>query len=283
MNGFVPRFLSAGTGQDELETDVHFDFRSLHPGDVLKVYLKNSLRFHSAVLRVFGKKYPFAFSAKSDELLALVGIDLNQSEGEYPLEITVQHKTGQNEKIRRRLFVEKMEFPEERLWVDERFVTPPSSVLERIQRESVILSSIYSLSSPDWMADGPFILPVEGKAAHNFGLRRFFNNLPRSPHSGEDISAPTGTVVKASNSGRIVFASDLYYSGNTVIIDHGLGVYSFYCHFSRILAKRGESVKKGDPIGEVGATGRVTGPHLHWSIRVNGGRCDPYSLLYLRF
>ncbi|MBU4204136.1 MAG: M23 family metallopeptidase [Acidobacteria bacterium] len=281
--GFVVLSFASASLQDEPETAVHFDFRSLHPGEVLKVSLKDPQRYQTAFVRVFERKFSFAAAVDTDELITLVGIDLDQKEGEYPLQVTVQHADGRTEVIRRRLFVEAREFPEDRLWVDERYVTPPSSVLDRIQRESVILSSLFSLLSPVWMAEGPFIVPVEGKAANNFGERRFFNNKPRSPHSGEDISAPAGTAVAASNSGRVVLASELYYSGNTVIIDHGLGVYTFTCHFSRILAKRGQTVKKGDVIGEVGATGRVTGPHLHWSVRVNGGRVDPYSLLYLKF
>jgi murein DD-endopeptidase MepM/ murein hydrolase activator NlpD len=94
-----------------------------------------------------------------------------------------------------------------------------------------------------------------------------------------DISSPSGTPVGASNSGRVLLADDLYYAGNTVVIDHGLGVVSFYCHFSKILVTKGDRVEKGTSIGEVGATGRVTGPHLHWSVRIRGSRVDPLSLL----
>jgi murein DD-endopeptidase MepM/ murein hydrolase activator NlpD len=98
-----------------------------------------------------------------------------------------------------------------------------------------------------------------------------------------DISAPTGTPVWASNSGEVALRSDLYFSGKTVIIDHGLGLFSLYCHFSKIKVKRGQVVRKGDIIGEIGATGRVTGPHLHWGVKILGDRVDPFSLLSLNF
>ncbi len=135
--------------------------------------------------------------------------------------------------------------------------------------------------TPRWLGEGSFILPCEGEVHPNFGERRIYNNKPRSPHSGVDISAPLGTPVKASNSGNVVFAGDLYFAGKAVIIEHGLGVFTFYCHFSEIKANRGHFVKKGDIIGEVGATGRVTGAHLHWSIKVFESRVDPFSFLSL--
>ena len=115
----------------------------------------------------------------------------------------------------------------------------------------------------------------------NFGDRRIFNDIRRSTHGGVDITAPRGAPIIASNSGRIVLARDLYYAGNAVIIDHGLGLFSLSCHFSKITVKEGDLVRKGDLIGEIGSTGRVTGPHLHWGIKVFGSRIDPFSLLSL--
>jgi len=175
------------------------------------------------------------------------------------------------------------EFPTKKLWVNERFVTPPEDSLERIKRESELLSAVYGMYTPMWLGEGAFIIPSDGELAPNFGERRFFNNQPRSPHSGIDISSPFGSDVKASNSGSVVVANDLYYAGKTVVIDHGLGVFSLYCHFSRIKVRIGDQISKGDVIGEVGATGRVTGPHLHWAFKVSGSRVDPMSLLDLDF
>ncbi|MCJ7681561.1 MAG: hypothetical protein MUP70_12600, partial [Candidatus Aminicenantes bacterium] len=134
----IPSF-AGDFNQDTPETVVHFDFRSIRPGEVLKVFLKDPQRYQTAFVRVFERKYSFAAAVDTDELITLIGIDLDQKVGEYPLQITVQYTDGRTEVIRRRLFVEAREFPEDRLWVDERYVTPPSSVLDRIQRESVIL------------------------------------------------------------------------------------------------------------------------------------------------
>jgi murein DD-endopeptidase MepM/ murein hydrolase activator NlpD len=170
-----------------------------------------------------------------------------------------------------------------RLWVKEEYVTPPSTVLERIRRESELLRSVYKKFTQTWLGEDSFIMPTEGKVFDNFGERRIYNNKPRSSHAGVDISAPTGTPVWASNSGEVALASDLYFSGKTVIIDHGLGLFSLYCHFSKIKVKRGQVVRKGDIIGEIGATGRVTGPHLHWGVKILGDRVDPFSLLSLNF
>src|SRR5262249_28752592 len=125
----------------------------------------------------------------------------------------------------------------------------------------------------------PFVRPVDAPANSAFGSRSVFNGQPRSPHPGADFLSPAGTPVKAANAGRIVLADDLYYTGGTVIIDHGLGVFSLFAHLSAIDVHDGDMVVAGQVLGNVGATGRVTGPHLHWSVRINGARVDPLSLL----
>jgi murein DD-endopeptidase MepM/ murein hydrolase activator NlpD len=124
------------------------------------------------------------------------------------------------------------------------------------------------------------VAPIPGaKDGRNFGHRRVFNGQPRSPHSGADLRAAKGTPVYAANRGRVVLAKNLFYSGNTVFIDHGLGLYTTYLHFSEIKVEPGEIVERGQLIGLAGATGRVTGPHLHWGVRIVDARVDPFSLL----
>ncbi len=263
--------------------EVHFVFRALEPGEVIEVSIEDDPDISSAYVRVFGKKYPLGRAVYSEKILAVIGLDLDLKPGTYLLDVYIIRHEGHADLIRKRITVMPKQFPVKKLWVDEKYVTPPAEARERIQRESIVLSAVFDIFSHQWTGNGRFVLPLEGRPAHNFGERRIFNNKPRSPHSGEDISAPSGTEVRASNSGRVVLASNLYFAGNTVIIDHGLRVFTFYCHFSNIRVKRGQNVEKGDVIGEVGATGRVTGPHLHWSVRVNGSRVDPYSLLYLLF
>ena len=125
-------------------------------------------------------------------------------------------------------------------------------------------------------------MPVEGATdGRNFGHRRVFNGQPRAPHSGADLRARTGTPILAANSGRVVLAKDLFYSGNAVFIDHGLGLFTTYLHLSKIDVAVGDIVEQGQQIGLAGATGRVTGPHLHWGVRLLDARVDPFSLVRL--
>lgn len=260
---------------------VELEYRAPSPGEILKVTLSGSADIYQAHVRFSGEKYLLWKNEKTGKYMAFLGLDLDFQPGNYPLSVAVQMVDGSLKAVNKEILVSSKEFPVKKLWVEDKYVSPPSHVLERIRTEAALMRSIYAIYTSEWLAEGVFLVPTEDKAVPNFGERRFFNNQPRSPHSGVDISSPSGTAVKASNSGRVVLAHELYYSGNTVVIDHGLGVFTFYCHFSEILVENGDRVKKGQTIGEVGATGRVTGPHLHWSLRVRGSRVDPLSLLSL--
>jgi murein DD-endopeptidase MepM/ murein hydrolase activator NlpD len=153
--------------------------------------------------------------------------------------------------------------------------------LPRIEREAREIAAIWEGSSRVKLWDGPFLPPVPDPANSAFGTRSVFNGQARAPHGGADFLSGAGTPVKAPGGGRIVLAGSLYYTGGTVIIDHGLGLFSLMAHLSAIDVQTGDLVKAGDAIGKVGATGRVTGPHLHWSVRANGARVDPLSLLFV--
>ena len=271
--------LVGGTRQPDTPLDIRLDYRSLRPGEVIRITVAEAGDVSQAQARFLDQKFPLGRGTDPSRLMAFVGLDLELSPGRYPLSVSVLRASGRWDEKKLDIVVEPCQFPVRKLWVDEQYVTPPPEVQERIRAESEILRSIYQISSSAWLGEAGFIIPLEGRPADNFGERRIFNNKPRSPHSGQDISAPAGAPVKASASGRVVLAMDLYFSGNTVIIDHGLDVYTVYCHFSKITAVRGAFVKAGNTIGLVGATGRVTGPHLHWSLRVRGSRVDPYSLV----
>jgi len=283
MIGFLSPALSFQEKENEVLPDeiIKLEYRELAPGEIIKVAVKNVPDIRSAQIKFLNKKYDT--TKKGDDLLCLIGLDLGIETQDYPLRVYLYKQDGTVEIKEKSISVKDKQFPVKKLWVKEEFVTPPQSVLERIRRESELTRAIYDIYSPEWRVQGKFILPVEGDIFPNFGERRFFNNRPRSQHSGIDIASPKGTPVKASNSGRVVLATHLYFSGKTVVIDHGLGVFSIYCHFSEINVSSGDDVEKGEVIGKIGSTGRVTGPHLHWSIKIRGSRVDPNALLNLDF
>jgi murein DD-endopeptidase MepM/ murein hydrolase activator NlpD len=262
--------------------DVLVDSRSFRPGETIRVSVRGKGIVRQAEVLFLGKTHVMGKGQDPEVWLAFLGLDLGIKTGSTTIEISLLFNNGHHENIRREILVQDREFPTKKLWVKQEYVTPPQEVLDRIQWESQLLGQIYAQYTPEWLGEGPFFLPSDGETNDNFGERRIFNNQPRSPHGGVDISSPHGAPVRASNSGKVVLAKNLYFAGNTVIIDHGLGVFTSYLHFSTIRTKTGDGVQKGDIIGEIGATGRVTGPHLHWGVKVSGSRVDPFSLLYFR-
>jgi murein DD-endopeptidase MepM/ murein hydrolase activator NlpD len=209
---------------------------------------------------------------------ALVGIDLGVPAGTYVASIDARIGSQQLHATYA-LAVQSRRFPSRTLSVDPAFVNPPTAMRDRITREAALLEQLWKQSSPERVWSGRFVVPVPGAAASRFGARSIFNGQPRSPHSGADFGSPAGTPVGAPNAGRVVLAQNLYFSGNTVVLDHGLGLYSLLAHLSVIDVQEGDAVSSGQEIGKVGATGRVTGPHLHWAVRVNGARVDPEAVL----
>jgi murein DD-endopeptidase MepM/ murein hydrolase activator NlpD len=256
-------------------------FRKLQPGEPV---IFSWLEKKSSLITIFflGKSYLLKNEMEKNQFM-LLGVDLAEKPGEKNLEVTIWENNQEKERLSASVEILARDFPRKELTVDQKYVTPPKEVQERIRREAEILAQIYSLTSPDWLVKGPFTLPCEGDLYPNFGQQRIYNNVPRSIHSGVDIAVPRGHPIKAANSGLVVLASDLYFSGKTVIIDHGLGLFSSYSHLSKLLAKRGERVNKGQVIGLAGSTGLATGPHLHWAVKINEARVDPLALLELEF
>lgn len=178
-----------------------------------------------------------------------------------------------------KLSVATKDFPSERLNVDQRRVELNAKDLKRVQKEQVFLNKNYS-SSPDHpFFDEPFVLPIGNVVTSIYGSRRVFNNLKQTQHLGTDYRAAIGEEIFSANSGKIVVARDLFFTGKTVTIDHGLGLFTIYGHLSKIDVSEGEYVPRGKRIGLSGATGRVTGPHLHWGVRVNGHFIEGDSLI----
>jgi murein DD-endopeptidase MepM/ murein hydrolase activator NlpD len=170
-------------------------------------------------------------------------------------------------------------FETRRLQVSEQFVNPPASLGERIAREARLLADTFNSVRTERLWRGPFGVPVTGSATSSFGRLTILNGKPGGRHQGADFRAAEGTPVRAPNSGVVVLAEDLYYSGNTVVVDHGYGLFSLLAHLSRMAVPAGSPVARGDVLGVSGSTGRVTGPHLHWAVRLGSLSVDPMSLL----
>ncbi len=267
--------------KSSLGPEIEFRAESFEPGQIVLVRLLQGTEAEIVRIRFEGHGYELGSRARGLESFALVGLDLSLKPGRHSFDVSILGKDGAVEGLRQDFEVLRRDFPVKKLWVKEKYVTPPPEVTERIRWEAELLETIYSIVTLRWLAEGEFIRPHTAAMTPNFGERRIYNNVPRSTHSGVDISAPFGSPVVASNSGRVVLARDLYFSGQTVIIDHGLGLFTYYCHFSSLKVKRGEKVKKGDVVGLVGSTGRSTGPHLHWGVKVFDSRVDPLALLTL--
>ena len=227
----------------------------------------------------FGREFPLVIDDGRLRVTGLLGIDLETRPGTYSIKLTGINDTSGAVEFQENLAVGEKEFPARRLAVKEKYVSPPSGVLTRIRQEREKVDAIFASSTPQRLWHGPFRLPVPGAVISQFGKRSIYNGQPRSPHTGVDFRGRTGTPIRAPNAGKVALASKLYYTGKTVIIDHGMGLYSYFGHMSAIAVKEGDTVEARQVVGKVGATGLVTGPHLHWTVRLAGTRIDPLSLV----
>lgn len=213
---------------------------------------------------------------------ALMGVDLERAPGKYALAISADAANGRAVKCEATISVRKGHFAIENLHVAGGFVDLSPADSDRAGKESAHLHEIFAQASPERLWQGAFRMPLTGvHSGHNFGRRRVLNGEPRSPHTGLDMPAPAGTPIHAPQRGRVVLAENLFFSGNTVVLDHGLGVYTFYGHMQSIAVSVGDFVNPGEIIGRVGSTGRATGPHLHWSLIVDGARVNPLQIVSL--
>jgi murein DD-endopeptidase MepM/ murein hydrolase activator NlpD len=253
--------------------------RALAPGEVVEITVRSRHPLKALNGTVFERTYPFYSDEAPTVWHALIGIDLETKAGTYTVRLAGVRDAGAPIRSEHVLRVRSKIFPTRRLTVDEKFVNPPAEVLDRIDREAERVNNIFATVTRERIWNGSFVLPVRGDPISSFGKRTILNGEARSPHSGTDFEADTGTPVAAVNAGKVVLADNLYYSGNTIILDHGQGLFSYFAHLSQFEVKEGMTVKRGDRLGRVGATGRVTGPHLHWTVRLLRARVDPLSLL----
>lgn len=223
---------------------------------------------------LFGKDLTFSPDDQRGRWSALAGVDLETKPGKYG--IRIDH--GSTRALTHFIQVQAKQFRVRRLRVPDTFVNPPAEAVAQINNDNKMLAAAYAQNTAQrWR--GEFVLPVDGAPTSNFGTRSYYNGVRRSPHAGVDFMSEPGTPIRASNHGSVALAAALYFTGNTVIIDHGARLFSVFAHLSESHVKAGDVVTPETIVGLVGATGRVTGPHLHWSVRLNGARVDPLSLI----
>ncbi len=207
-----------------------------------------------------------------DQWIAIVGIPLNADSGEHQLQV----RFAQLPPLAMNFDVAPHAYESQYLTLaDNNQVEPDAKTMKRISADRKRIDEALAIWSNTESVQLDFLPPVQGRRSSAFGLRRFFNDQPRKPHGGVDIAAETGVPVQAAATGTVVEAGDFFFNGNTIFIDHGQGLVTMYCHMSEINVATGDHVERGDTIGKVGATGRVTGPHLHFSISLNQNMVNP--------
>lgn len=251
--------------------------RAVQPGELVVLTFTTPAGADRVRVAAFGREVP-AVSVEANTWRALVGIDLHVTPGSYEVAIDAFSGGGLFSTVHT-LDVGAPNFETRHLRVAAGYVDPPAATRKRIARDAAALAVAWKTTARAPLWSGAFVRPVEGEVVSSFGKRSVLNGKPRGSHGGADFRGAVGTPVHAPNAGRVVLAGDLYYTGHTIVIDHGLGLFSLFAHLSGIEVAEGDEVAAAQLVGRVGATGRVTGPHLHWAVRVGGARVDPLSLL----
>jgi murein DD-endopeptidase MepM/ murein hydrolase activator NlpD len=218
---------------------------------------------------------PVLVTSDAGRFKAVVGVALAVTPGNYALEVT--DAAGVKKAVPVKIAPRK--YREQRLNVAPGQVDLSAEDAARVEAEQKRQRESLDSFSTTLPATFTLLQPIPGERSNSYGSRRFFNGQPRNPHSGMDISAPTGTPIVAPADGVVLDTGDFFFNGNTVLIDHGRGFITMYCHLSAYAVKKGDAVKTGQVIGKVGATGRVTGPHLHFGVLLNGASVDPALFL----
>jgi len=217
---------------------------------------------------------------KSATLHGLIGVDLEKAPGRYAWRVSWKNAAREAQSCSAFVTVRAGKFLTERLTVEKQFVQPDPEQEKRAAEEQKKIRAIFETVTPERYWDGKFLMPLKGvTSGGNFGRRRILNGEARSPHTGVDFPAHAGTPAFSAQAGKVALAEELFYSGNTIVIDHGYGIYTLYAHLSEIEVKPGQMVRAGEEIGKVGATGRVTGPHLHWGLTVGRARVNALQIV----
>ena len=240
------------------------------PGGVALIQL-GAVSTHPSAPHAWLGEQPVLVSADNGQWIAVVGLALDMPPGTQALRVG-----DGNEQKTMHFEVRDKHYPEQRITLKDSSKVNLSTVDEkRAVREIATIQELKRHWREAGDTDSDFLLPAEGRLASRFGLRRIFNGEPRSPHSGLDVAVPRGTPIKASAHGKVLAVDDYFFNGKTVFIDHGNGLISMYCHLDRSDVQVGDSVAQGQRVGLAGMTGRASGPHLHWSVVLNGVMVDP--------
>jgi murein DD-endopeptidase MepM/ murein hydrolase activator NlpD len=265
--------------EDTLRVE-HFP-ETVRQGDVFLVRTSGPAVFRYIHAEFRGEKFPMGLNASRGVYESLIGVDLSTRPGVYEIKVIAKDEESGSHSNSLRLRVQKADFKIQVLSLPSSMVDLDAPTLERVHEEAARLNRLFQRTREEKLWSGPFVLPVAGELAGAFGLRRVINGRPKSSHTGVDLRAEEGTPVGACNDGIVALVDRLFFSGTSVFLDHGWGLYSMYFHLSEALVRQGYRIGKGAVLGRVGSTGRSTGPHLHWGIRIQGARVDPLALLKL--
>ena len=279
----VSTFAKADSISTNRKAKVSLAFRSQQPGEAFLVKVSSDKKLKDVKGKVFGGNLTFYMEGNDTNVsYGIGGISLGTRPGRYPLELNVTYNDDSNENIILSLNIKEKAFDLQELTLNKSYVNLSASNLERVTKEKDELTNIFNNVTTEKLFSSSFGMPLTKNITSTiFGLRRLINGEKRKPHTGLDLKGAEGTPVHSSNKGRIALAKDLFFTGKTIIVDHGLGIYSLYAHLSKTFVEKGRLVEKGELVGHIGSTGRVTGPHLHWTVKIGKTSVDPVSLLDL--
>jgi murein DD-endopeptidase MepM/ murein hydrolase activator NlpD len=278
LMAFAGLLAGGASGAVQAPVSIALNARSLQPGEVVVVTIIAPAETKGLKVSAFNRDVPM-WRIDEQRWRGLIGIDMEAKPAKYRVTAQVDPSAAPPVQEAVDLEVAPKVFRTRRLKVNPAFVNPPKGARARIEADAKLLAHTWTVSAPERLWSAGFSRPVPHDANSVFGVLSIYNGEARTRHGGTDFLSPSGTPVAAPAAGRVLLAQDLYFTGNTVILDHGLGLFSLFAHLSAIDVADGAAVAAGAVVGKVGATGRVTGPHLHWTVRLNGARVDPLSLL----
>jgi len=256
-------------------SDITFHPQMISQGDIGLIRIKAE-KGEKLQLTWLKKNIPLHLSKEETEWVSLLGTDLTTAPGIYQAQIAA---SPHSEKVLLKIRVIEKDYGVRNLTLPKHMVDLDSKTLQRVRKEAQVMKNLWNGPYIEGIWKGRFIKPLEGEIIGPFGRKSVINKQPRSPHSGIDLRAPKGTPVKAINSGRVVLVAEHFFAGKSVVIDHGAGIQSMYFHLDRVMVEKGELINRDQVLGLVGSSGRATGPHLHFGVRVNGSRVDPMRLI----